>query len=54
MPKTYDINQYLLLAGRLSKEELDCLSHCLVFNDCAIDGTCEIQNKAGKVLKGVT
>lgn len=59
MPKTNSavktVENYIkcfpLLVSRLSKEEIKCLSHCLVFSDCAIDGSCEIQKKVNNILK---
>ncbi len=49
--KTYIGEKYLLLVSRLSQQELDCISHCTVFNDCGIDGNCEIQDKANNIIK---
>lgn len=48
--RAYSMEAYLLLASKLSQQELDCLSHCTVFNDCRIDGNCKIQDKANSIL----
>ncbi|KKN73088.1 hypothetical protein LCGC14_0403970 [marine sediment metagenome] len=50
--KDYSSTTYLLLAEKLSPEELTCISHCAVFSDCGIDGNCKIQDKANKIVKG--
>ncbi len=49
--RAYSGTAYLLLAEKLSPNELTCISHCAVFNDCGIDGVCETQKKADKILK---
>lgn len=48
--RVFNCMAYLLLAERLSSEELTCISHCLVFDDCAADGDCELQDKANKIV----
>ena len=42
---------FKLLSSRLSPEELTCVSHCAVFDDCAADGDCALQNKVDKIVK---
>ena len=49
--RVYSGTAYLLLAEKLSTEELTCISHCAVFSDCGIDGDCKTQNKADKIVK---
>ena len=48
--RDYSMKAYLLLARKLSQQELDCISHCAVFDDCGIDGSCETQDKANEIV----
>lgn len=53
VPRTPLINpaeRFRLLFSRLSPEELVCISHCTVFDDCAADGACELQEKVDKIV----
>ncbi len=58
VPKTvrkgriYCGKEFLLLVEKLSPEELTCISHCAVFDDCGIDGSCKIQDKVDKIIGG--
>ncbi len=51
MPKRYSVSEYLLLTSKLSQRELNCLSHCLVFDDCATNSNCKLQDKVDNILK---
>lgn len=49
--RIYGGDDYRTLATKLSPEELTCISHCAVFDDCAADGDCELQDKVNGILK---
>lgn len=48
--RIYCGDDYKLLAAKLSPEEITCISHCAVFDDCAADGDCELQKKVNKII----
>lgn len=50
--RVYCGDDYRILAAKLSPSELTCISYCAVFDDCAADGDCELQDKVNKILKG--
>lgn len=50
--RIYCGDEFQLLAAKLSPEELTCISHCAVFDDCAADGDCKLQDKVDNILKG--
>lgn len=43
--------EYHTLAAKLPPKELTCISHCVVFDDCAADGNCVLQDKVNSILK---
>lgn len=49
--RIYCGDDYKVLAAKLSPEELTCISHCVVFNDCAADGDCDLQDKVNSILR---
>lgn len=44
----YHGDDYLLLATRLSMEELQCLGYCW---GCSVDGACDLQDKAERLIR---
>ncbi len=44
------MEDYVILSQQLTVAEMHCISHCQQHSDCAVDGECELQERAANII----